>query len=516
MVTDIRKPYGYTFQNSHGARRLKAALGFLMIYLSLLPAGCSVKPCYIAVAEKSESKPEDPELRTINFFFDRTNSVSGFVGDVASPTGYNQALDIALVESGEIAEPGFYEFGEIGIYRILNDTRKMREEVRKREFYAGGRYINGVYTITSSYNPSWDRTRELVRNNAGDRYPFSAVLDYITNQENPHETINFIVSDLYEQNGFNESFYRLFRYAFQNGLAGALFAVKSAYNGHISDFTPDPNENPIDVDNGESTVFFFIIGPGNALQDYCKILSTQLAAANPAVHFDRAIFLLNAGFRASAGATDKRRSANKPAGNEKQFARAGSAVNINLNNTPKAIQVWQETLKGGKKIYVPNSADAEAYRIMKKDVNARYVYITPKREEYSGSVPEIRDTSIEFLSQERLSAGKTERGKLSPPFNSANTGNFSTPAATDDKGFNYLPIVINSRNLSNGVYRVRFNIVPDWVNFLNAGTVTDLKTSVEQKYSPVKVLNLRLIYENILREYTEAGGYTAEFYLVKG
>jgi hypothetical protein len=512
MVTDIRKPFGYTLRNSYGSWRLKTALGFLVIYLLL--AGCSVKPCYIAVEEKG-SKPPVPELRTINFFFDRTNSVSGFVGDVASPTGYNQALDIALVEGEKIVrEPGFYEFGEIGIYHILNDTKKMREEVRKREFYAGGRYINRVYTITSSYNPSRDKTRELVRDNEKlkDRHPFSAVLDYITNQENPHETINFVVSDLYEQNGFNESFYRLFSYAFQNGLDGALFAVKSAYNGHISDFTPDPNENPIDVENGESTVFFFITGPGKALQDYCKALSTQLEAANPPVHFDKTIFLQNAGFKASASAADKRLSVNRKAGDEKEFARLGVGFNVNLMSAPNSVKAWQENTPAKeqkKKIYRPVRADAEAYKIA-NNFKARYVYKTPKWEDYSGSVPEIRDISIVLWPD-----GKTERGKSSSPFKTANSANFRTPDAQDDERFNYLPIVINSGNLDRGVYRVRFNIVPDWVNFLNAANVAELRTSVEQKHSPIKVLNLRLIYENILREYTAAGGRSAEFYLVK-
>jgi hypothetical protein len=237
-----------------------------------------------------------------------------------------------------------------------------------------------------------------------------------------------------------------------------------------------------------------------------------LAAANPAVHFDKTIFLLDAGFRSLAGATDKRASAKKSAGNEKQFVRAGSAVNINLNSAPNAIKVWQDNTpasEGKKKAYSQVRADAEAYKIA-NNFRARYVYITPKWEEYSGSVPEILGINIV-----RWPNGKTERGKLSSPFRAVNAVNFSTPAAVDNKRFNYLPIVINSRILDRGVYRVRFNIVPDWVNFLNAGTVEDLKTSVEQKHSPVKVLNLRLIYENILREYAEAGGYTAEFYLVK-
>jgi hypothetical protein len=473
-----------------------------------------VKPCYIAVEEKGP-KPPVPELRTINFFFDRTNSVSGFVGDVASPTDYNRALDIALAEGEEIIrEPRFYEFGEIGIYRILNDTKKMREDVRKREFYAGGRYINGIYTIISSYNPSRDKTRELVRNNEKlkDRHPFTAVLDYITNQENPQETINFVVSDLYEQNGFNESFYRLFSYAFQNGLAGAFFTVKSAYNGHISDFTPDPNENPIDVKNGESSVFFFIIGPGKALQDYCESLSAQLAAANPPVHFDKTLFLLNAGFKASAIAANKRQSANRPAGNEKQFEKLGTEFNVNLRIAPNSVKVWQEntpTQGQKKKIYRPVRADAEVYKIANK-FRARYVYKTPKWEDYSGSVPEIRDISIVLWPD-----GKTGRGKTSSPFKTANAANFKTPEAKNDEGFNYLPLEINSGNLDRGVYRVRFNIVPDWVNFLNAANVAELRTSVEQKRSPIKVLNLRLIYENILREYTAAGGRSVEFYLVK-
>jgi hypothetical protein len=116
------------------------------------------------------------------------------------------------------------------------------------------------------------------------------------------------------------------------------------------------------------------------------------------------------------------------------------------------------------------------------------------------------------MSVQYFNGKKTAPGKVSA-FEIASSGRVEDALTAKTDGFNYITVKIHNRNLEKGYYRVTFDIIPDWVNELDAD-VAELKAS-NKRGELVKVLNLKLIYQNILTEFNKAGGFSEVFYIVK-
>jgi hypothetical protein len=436
----------------------------------------NIDPCYIEATDNSVGSASDSVLQ-INYFFDRTESVGGFTQD-GKETAYGRAIDSALtVGQTSGYEPSFYDFGERATCKLETDTVGMQKVIKQTVFYG-------------NYTPNIART-EVKKNNS---QPFSSVTDYIKN-EIEKSSLNIVVTDLYEQEGINQYFHLLFQNAFRNGLSGAMFAVQSEFKGNIHSISSS-NDSIYDV-NGYSTFFILMTGSTGNIQEYCAELSADLQGKK--ITFNKTLFLLGGGFKG-----DRLQPEYRTAGDDRQFKAATERFSmVNLNPAGQFIKQW---MKRGNAFVPAAVTSAESYLAV-TNIDSQFVYKVPIGSEDDAELG-VQDMAVEYFNGKKTVPGQVSQFELI----SAN-GKIEEAHTTKTGGFNYITLKIHNKQLDKGYYRVKFNVIPDWVNALDAN-VAELKAS-NRRGELVKVLNLKLIYVNILKEFNKIGGFSEVFYIVK-
>jgi hypothetical protein len=449
---------------------------FFAVFFSMaIFSSCGIDLCYVGVEDSTIASGNGSELQ-VNYFFDRTESVGGFVQN-DKETDYGRAIDSALTVGQTLGyEPSFYDFGERATSKLETDTVGMQKAIKQTVFYG-------------NYTPSLARTD--VKMNSGQ--PFSSVVDYIKTGTGTG-SLNIVVTDLYEQEGINQYFHLLFQNAFQNGLSGAMFAVQSEFKGNIHSISSS-NESLYGVD-GYSTFFLLITGSKDNIEKYCDSLSEGLTSKG--ISFNKTLFLL--GEDSYRG--DRIQPGYRTVGNDQQFKAASEQfIMVNLNPAGQFIRKWRK--RGDA--FVPVAVKAESYLAV-TNIDSQYVYKVPSGIEGDAKAT-VRNMSVKYFNGK-----KTAPGKVSA-FEIASSGRVEEALTAKADGFNYITIKIHNKNLEKGYYRVQFDIIPDWVNELDANVV-ELKES-NKRGELVKVLNLKLIYQNILTEFNKADGFSEVFYIVK-
>jgi hypothetical protein len=248
--------------------------------------------------------------------------------------------------------------------------------------------------------------------------------------------------------------------------------------------------------NGYSTFFLLITGSKDNIEKYCNSLSEGLASKG--ITFNKTLFLL--GEDCYGG--DRMQPGYRTAGNDQQFKAASENFTmVNLNPAGQFIRKWRK--RGDA--FVPVAVKAESYLAV-TNIDSQYVHKVP-----SGIEGDAKAT-VHNMSAQYFNGKKTAPGKVSA-FEIASSGRVEEALTAKVGGFSYITIKIHNKNLEKGYYRIQFDIIPDWVNELDAN-VAELKES-NKRGELVKVLNLKLIYQNILTEFNKADGFSEVFYIVK-
>jgi hypothetical protein len=137
------------------------------------------------------------------------------------------------------------------------------------------------------------------------------------------------------------------------------------------------------------------------------------------------------------------------------------------------------------------------------------VYRIRSQADTASALPVVRDMTVAYFD-----GSKANPGNVSPFKDVSAAGLFEQPAVFSSGRDKFISMRIHTKQLQRGYYRVKFNILPSWILDQNARNIAELKES-NVKGGRVKVLNLRLIYENIMSEFVKAGGYSEIFYIVK-
>jgi hypothetical protein len=465
--------------------RRKTVFLFAAVFcLTAVSCGRGLNPCYIAIP--AAAAPNGGVQ--VNYFFDRTESVGGFVQN-NKETEYVAAMYSALDASVTLKYDTqvYYEFGEI-VTSILTfeTTDDIKKEIIKKSLYGTA--------------PMQVNRREVKENNG---QPFSSIVNYIKN-EIGKDSLNIIITDLYEQYGINQHFRELFQNAFEQDLAGAIFMIKGVFKGSIYSIS-SANESFDGID-GYSSFFILVTGDRSHVKAFSAEFAKQLDQKN--LTFNKTLFILG------EPVNDGRIKAEST--RENDTARFSKMSNVNL--IPPDAHFFRRWAKKNKKDVGVTVNNIECY-IPGPPADAQFVYII-KAQTDRPSTPETPILSaVKDISAAYFSGGKTPAGKPSPFTNIASAGLFGksevyTQTARSGVIYNGISIRINTKQLEHGYYKIMFNIVPDWVIAENAGSVADLRAG-NVKGGRVKVLNLRVIYESILDEFAKAGGRSETFYLVK-
>jgi hypothetical protein len=459
---------------------------FLLVVIAASNTAClaQMELCYV------ESKPEDPPLPnnqvTVNYYFDRTESMRGFTKEGVT-TEYGTAIDRMLtVGRVQNYRQDFYKVGQRAIGHIKLDYRALRPRLENPGFY--GSWV--------SNDPDCDEVKWKDAS-ANDLYAISSVRDKIGEIGAIKDGLHFIVTDLYETGGANEVFTLLYQDAFSSGASGAIFAVKSAFNGSIYEISKNANDS-VRV-NGYSTFFILILGNKDHIKNYSTAFADDLKENG--IEFKYTLFLLN---DADDGNTVQQPEP-KTAGNKSRFEIEDNRyTSLNIRSNKNFIKTWVEDK--------PTSVDdVEAY-VTLTDIGSQYVYKMAAMNAGGQDLPHIEKLTLEYF------AGlKTPRGEYSKfdEVKSSDKDKILSPSVIESEGFNYLKLDINNNNLNKGYYRVKFNIIPDWVEILDAPNIPALKES-SIAGETVKVLHLRSIYNSILNEYNNTGkSFSKVFYLIK-
>ncbi|MDR3357209.1 MAG: hypothetical protein LBO04_08520 [Spirochaetaceae bacterium] len=381
----------------------------------------------------------------------------------------------------------YYEFGEI-VTSILTfeTTDDIKKEIIKKSLYGTA--------------PMRVNRREVKKNNG---QPFSSIVNYIKNGIGK-DSLNIIITDLYEQYGINQHFRELFQNAFEQDLAGAIFMIKGAFKGSIHSIS-SANESLNRID-GYSSFFILVTGDRSHVKAFSTEFTKQLDQKN--LTFNKTLFIPGESVNDGRIKVESKR--------ENDTARFSRMSNVNLI-PPKANFFRRWSKKDNKDVGVTVN-NIECY-IPGPPADAQFVYII-KAQTDRPSTPESPILSVaKDISAAYFAGGKTPAGKPSPFTNIASAGLFGkseayTQSARSGVVYSGISIRINTKQLEHGYYKIMFNIVPDWVIAENAGSVADLVAG-NVKGGRVKVLNLRAIYESILDEFAKAGGRSETFYIVK-
>ncbi|GHT84175.1 hypothetical protein FACS1894137_06890 [Spirochaetia bacterium] len=443
--------------------------------------------CY--VESKSEDAPLPNNQVTVNYYFDRTESMKGFTkkGDT---TKYGTAIDTMLtVGRTQGYQQVFYKVGQVAIGRIKHEYKALSPKLQDPGFY--GNWVRPIQN-----DPDCDQ----VESNKESEYAINSVRDKINEIGAIKDNLHFIVTDLYETGGANEVFTLLYQDAFSSGASGAIFAVKSAFNGSIYEISKTA-DNSVRV-NGNSTFFILVLGNKDHIKNYSMKFAEDLK--DNGVEFNYTFFLLN---DPDDGNTVQQPEP-KPAGNKKRFELEDNKyTSLNIRSNRNFIKTWVENK--------PTSVDdVEAY-VLLTDIGSQYLYKVKEDAMNAGiqALPRIDKVTLEYFPGSKAK----KRGELSKfdEVKPSDKDKILTPSVIKNEGFNYFKIDINNKNARKGYYRIKFNIIPDWVEVLNAPDVDTLKKS-SIPGETVKVLHLGFIYNSILNEYNNAGKFFSKvFYLIK-
>jgi hypothetical protein len=466
----------------------------VMAYLIALPclSACSrLEICYIEDAEEAAPPLPSSQIQ-VNYFFDRTESLRGFTRRGVE-TDYDRALD-SLISVGQTLgyeKTAFYEYGENRTDLLAYDKDALLNAIKDPAFYG------------LSHSPGEDGRKTVKLNNG---QPFRSVSEYIKDLGGGGNYLNFIITDLYEQRGRYEYFHLAFQNAFAAGDSGAIFAVTSGFQGRIYSISAVDERKFIDVKNGNSTIFIFITGSKEHIKNYSSAFAGQLAKKN--IPFNKTLFLLG-----ESGVDGIAQPEIKTAGNKKRFEAEGNQyVNLNVRRNAALIKTWEAlAAQSGKTGFKPKPADAEAY-ILLTNIGSQYVYKTAAMDAGASALPAVENVSVEYFS-----GTKTARGEISKFEALTNPAMFIRTAVLADGGYDYFKLEIDNKSLKKGYYRVKFDIVPDWVEFLDAPDIPALEASAGAPGGgqTIKVLNVGIIYNNILKEFNRADGFSKVIYLVK-
>jgi hypothetical protein len=504
-------------------RAIFAVLVVFAVLLILILVSCP--PSRAFIDESQDSKPAgssgtsstESGVELIRYFVDRTESLQGFVNHKnEKDSDYVKALgdiwEVGKKLGGSKVKEQFYDFGQMYLYKVQEDAFK--RTVILRTFY-------GINSQDRSVRDMIDQSNEK------DHEPFLFPLNYMKDKGISKNTLDILITDLYVQNGRQDCFSDLFQYAFTQGLSGALFAVESAFiDGKISSVIRTNDDKKIEVKNGRSTFFVFVIGDGTNIEKYCENLITRFNLN--LLKFESTLFIIKDNpTKAQVLIQDKFKKANGKRFAEDQYKYSM----VNLNRTK--LRKWQEKTVKDELTYVAVDADATAYMIVPTD-NSRYFIGIPKDDTHDFKY------NIE-MSIEYFAGGKPEKGVNSVfmAYDRPQDGILTSQLIEDDdippdlkvfegkkdtkKDYLYLDILTKNKNMAKGVYKISYSIipeaiVPDWVEDRSAVDAEELKESADQDI--VKVLNLKLIYSSIVEVFknvnkSKTSVYSDTFYLVK-
>jgi len=480
------------------------SLGCLCFLFSTVSCG-RVGPLYIEAPEEGHRA----ETAKLHFFFDRTESLEGFTakGDASQ---YVKTLPL-LWQIGDnsfaASTARFFEFGENFTKEFADRpeaTRLVKTEVLKKGFYG--------------FNPpnrDLDRIREPVKNN--NNLPFTAVSDYIWKEleDNQYKrkpgNAYIIVTDFYEQDRENP-FSRFFRDAFSRGLSGSLFAVESTFSGKINSFSYVNPDDSIQVPDGISTFFIFIVGDSDIVYTYSAALDKELN--DKKINFHNAVFMVDAQHQAKPHHGDPVMvpDARRYGKNENALRLVNlrpQEVSFINHASPDRIEAYQILTKIGSRWAAGLPLKNINPDNFKYKAEPSFFYFDGKRTKTEGNNGASSFTGIaNFTGASANLIPFSDIDKESIP---ENAGNFPF----------YLLIQTKNQEIKKGWYSIKYNILseavqrPVWVSELNAGDIPALKQSVSD--GRVKVLELTNVYEKIADAYNSQARiiYSDKIYLVK-
>jgi hypothetical protein len=342
-MTKLQEQKGKNGLRTGSKQSLRSRTVFLfaaVFCLTAVSCGRRLNPCYIEIP--AAAAPADDVQ--VNYFFDRTESVGGFVQD-NKETEYVAAMYSAL-DAGVTLKYDtqvYYEFGEI-ITSILTfeTTDDIKKEIIKKSLYGTA--------------PLRVNRREVKKNNG---QPFSSIVNYIKS-ETGKDSLNIIITDLYEQYGINQHFRELFQNAFDQDLAGAIFMIKGAFKGSIHSIS-SANESLAGID-GYSSFFILVTGDRSHVKAFSTEFAKQLDQKN--LTFNKTLFI------PGESVNDGRIKAESTRENDP--ARFSKMSNVNLI-PPNANSFRRWTKRDNKDVGVTVN-NIECY-IPGPPANAQFVYI---------------------------------------------------------------------------------------------------------------------------------------------
>jgi hypothetical protein len=489
----------------------------MLVSLCSLDSSCSSdqfeEPILEDVDELSDKPPEPIQ---INYFFDRTDSIKGFALDGKTyENEYTRAIDSVWKASNILSNSDtkieYYEFGKNAPAKLSGT----RSDLKKKDFY----YVN-------------DGKQD-------DKQPFGSVATFIknkyaNNEEMIQNSLNVVITDLYENNCETRYFHSLFKDAFDIGLSGAIFAVESEFDGNINDISSTYNNVNKRV-YGRSTIFIFLIGDSNNVKKYGKKLNSDFKEKG--LHYNEALFLIKSEFQV------KSKIVPKP---------LAEIVTVDFNTSEykdkykyKTFNLVPIKLKKQFKNPISNTIeiiDAQVDAYLAQTSKSRYFIGIPIEETELAKIAKIEysvDTSIYYFNGEKKLDNK-EAFKFTP-YEKVNVVKTASVQRTDaDKeevteykkleslmqmytfpntDYIYITVDINNAELDSGYYKIMYDIkpkvkIPDWVEVKNASTSEDFQKS-NSWGELIRVLNLKEVYQDIVDSFSKVNVYQGSFYIRK-
>lgn len=469
-------------KEKRAALRTAAFFAFLCALASCSRVGRLV----VETPRDKGEKPLPPE--TVRYFFDRTESMKGFVA-AGAEAGYGKALKALWSVKPEGAAEEFYEYGESGIAKYeTGAANRVKGKVLRSEFYGHDSHFWALSNLKSD----GERKKVAEKKDGG---PLYGVFNFLGALE--PAALYIIVTDLYEQQNYGaHPLQSVFSGAFGAGLAGALFTAESSFKGVINTVSSTDETASIPVPNGTASFFICIIGENSAVSDFSAALAKELKAH--AVVYHNAVFLTN------PVGNIKPRVSNPRPGNAREFSSAEYALvsmNIDREKThPQAYRLLKfDASRWAAGLALPNiNFDSFSYK-----PNPSFFYDDGKREKKNEGAASVWQS--------------IEPGPIS----------VKTPRGSAKSNALYIVVETANDDLSAGHYRVSYDIIPDaktapnWVKNLNAPDVSSLRESIASGAASgegIKVLELSNVYRTIAEAYNKISQrkiYKDSLYLTK-
>lgn len=447
----------------------------------------------------------------IRYFFDRTMSMRGFT--TITDSAYTRTIPLLWGAGDSLwptADSFYYVYGTIQVGRIERAYLEDSQGLLVPEFYFDGPR-RGVQV-----RPSHGR-------------PFYTLHGYIHDIIDPTARGLYVVVTYFNEAHNPAVFSRFFQVAFDRGLSGALFAVRSEFDGIVWNVYNN-RSFPEAGTTGRtmSTFFILVIGSRLEVEQYSERLFSDFVGAG--ISFNHTVFLVGPEERVAF--PDIGRFIDAPNirlfESELETNPFSTMVNLRpLDNRQLGLFRWVDSARY-------EAAGVEAYQIM-RGIGSRYSALLTRRAFDTGSFDYNVTTEVWFHDGERRNPSHGVTSEFSEFRAAGNHFDFRVvpnPVDSVTGGFfRQLYLIGETRNhdtLESGFYRVAYRVqanavIPAWVMEKNAETIGEFGAMHERmdqhgERVGLGVLGLRRVHNDIIVAYNrnnERLAWSGELYFVR-